>query len=156
MNINATIIGQLIFFAVFVWFCARYVWPPMMNAMQQRQKKIAEGLDAADRAAKELQLVQEQVAQQLEQAKVQAAAIMEQANRRAQQIEEEALHSARAKGQAELKKAQSEIEQSRLRLREELRGQVAALAIAGAQKILHAQVDAKAHSQMLDRLAAEL
>lgn len=156
MNINLTLIGQLVSFAVFVWFCAKFVWPPLMNAMEERQAKIVDGLNAADRAAKDLELAQDNAAQQLREAKQQAATIIEQANKRSIQIIEEAEMDARAKAEQILKAADAEVEQETVRAREELRLKVSELAIAGAEKILQSSVDAKKHNELLDKLAAEL
>ena len=156
MNINLTLIGQLVSFAVFVWFCAKFVWPPLMNAMEERQAKIVDGLNAADRAAKDLELAQDNAAQQLRKAKQQAATIIEQANKRSIQIIEEAEMDARAKAEQILKAADAEIGQETVRAREELRLKVSELAIAGAEKILQSSVDAKKHNELLDKLAAEL
>ena len=156
MNINLTLIGQLISFAVFVWFCAKFVWPPLMNAMEERQAKIVDGLNAADRAAKDLELAQDNAAQQLREAKQQAATIIEQANKRSIQIVEEAEGDARAKADQILKAADAEVEQEMVRAREELRLKVSELAVAGAEKILQSSVDAKKHNELLDKLAAEL
>lgn len=156
MNINLTLIGQLISFAFFVWFCAKFVWPPLMSAMDERQAKIADGLNAADRAAKDLELAQEKASVQLRKAKEQAAAIIEQANKRSAQIVEEAEADARVKAQQIMTSAEAEVEQQSVRAREELRQRVSELAIAGAEKILQSSVDAKKHSELLDKLAAEL
>lgn len=156
MNINLTLIGQLISFAVFVWFCAKFVWPPLMAAMDERQAKIAEGLNAADRAAKDLELAQDKAAGQLREAKEQAAVIVEQANKRSTQIVEEAENEARAKAEQIMKAAEAEVEQETVRAREALRQRVSELAVAGAEKILQSSVDAKKHSELLDKLATEL
>lgn len=156
MNINLTLIGQTIAFAIFVWFCVKYVWPPLSDAMRTRQKKIAEGLAAADRASRDLELAQEKAAQEMRKAKQEAAALIEQANKRANQIVEASKGEARAEGDRLIEQAKAEIQQERTRARDGLRAEIAALAIAGAEKILETSVDAKAHSEMLDKLAAEL
>ncbi|PPC77874.1 hypothetical protein WH50_13560 [Pokkaliibacter plantistimulans] len=156
MNLNATLIGQAIAFAVFVLFCMKYVWPPVTAALAERQKKIADGLDAADRAKRDLELAQASAADQLRSSKEQAAKIIEQANKRANQIVEEAKEQAMAEGQRLKAAAQAEIEQDVNRAKEALRGQVAVLALAGAEKILGASVDEKAHSELVSKLAAEL
>lgn len=156
MNMNATLIGQAIAFAVFIWFCMKYVWPPVMAAIAERQKKIAEGLNAADKAQRDLEKAHAQVAEELKAAKVQAASLIEQANKRANQMVEEAKGQAAAEGQRLLAQAREQIEQEMAGARDTLRGQVAALAVAGAEKILEAQVDAKAHAAMLDKLAQQL
>ena len=156
MNINATLIGQAIAFAVFVWFCMKFVWPPLTAALAERQKKIAEGLNAADKAQRDLESAHAQVAEELKAAKAQAAALIEQANKRANQMVEEAKAAAAAEGQRQIAQARAQIEQEIAAARDDLRTRVAALAVAGAEKILEAQVDAKAHAGMLDKLAAEL
>lgn len=156
MNFNATLIGQMVTFAVFVWFCMKFVWPPLVNAMAERQKQIADGLAAADRAGRDLELAQQKASQQLREAKEQAAVIIEAANKRANQIIDEAKDSARVEGERILAAASADVEQATVRAKEELRGQVAALAVAGAERILKATVDANAHKAMLDKLAAEL
>lgn len=156
MNINLTLIGQAIAFAVFVWFCVKYVWPPITAAMEARQKKIADGLSAADRASLDLELAQEKAAKQMQQAKEEAAVLIDQANKRAAQIVESSKDDARKEGEKLIEQAQAEIQQERVQAREALRTEVATLAIAGAEKILETSVDAKAHSEMLDKLAAQL
>ncbi|MBU2713574.1 F0F1 ATP synthase subunit B [Zooshikella harenae] len=156
MNLNATLIGQSLAFAIFVIFCMKYVWPPVMQALKQRQKKIADGLEAADRAKRDLELAQDKAGKQLREAKQQAADIIEQANKRSSQIIEEAKEQAKTEGERIKVAAQAEIEQEVNRAREALRAQVATLAIAGAEKILGVAVDEKAQSKLVDQLAAEL
>jgi len=143
-------------FVVFVWFCMKFIWPPLIHVLADRNKKIADGLSAADRASHDLELAQEKATAQLKEAKQQAAEIIDQAHRRANQLIDEAKDQAREEGDRLLKAAQSEIEQEFNRAREELRKQVASIAITGAEKVLAANVDAQAHSAMLDKLAAEL
>lgn len=156
MNINATIIGQAIAFFFFTWFCMKYVWPPVITALQERQKKIADGLDAADRASRDLELAKEKAIQSLREGKEQAAAIIEQANKRANQIVDEAKELAITEGTRLKDAAMAEIEQEKNRAREVLRAEVAKLAIAGAEKILGKAVDSKASAELVDKLAAEL
>lgn len=156
MNINATIIGQAIAFFFFVWFCMKYVWPPLTGALRERQKKIADGLDAADRASRDLELAKEKSAQALREGKEQAAAIIEQANKRANQIVDDAKEQAISEGVRLKEAAKAEIDQEVNRAKEALRAQVAALAVAGAEKILGQSVDAKASAELVDKLAAEL
>ena len=139
MNINMTLIGQTIAFAIFVWFCIKYVWPPISNALHERQKKIADGLDAASRATRDLELAQERAEQTLRESKEQASQILEQANKRSAQMIEEAREQARAEGERLMASAQ-----------------VSHLAILGAERVLEASVDEKAHRKLLDELAAEL
>ena len=156
MNINLTLLGQLISFVVFVWFCAKYVWPPVMAAMQERQKQIAEGLSAADRAQLDLELAQKNAAKKMREAKQEAASIIEQANKRATAIVDESKDQARVEGERIKEAAQAEIAQEVNRAKEQLRAQVGALALAGAEKILGASIDAKAHHELVDKLAADL
>lgn len=156
MNINATLLGQAISFAIFVYFCMKFVWPPLTKALADRQKKIADGLNAASKAQDDLKTAHEQVAQELKAAKEQTAQLLEQANRRAGQLVEEAKAQAQAESERVKAQAREQIEQESNRARDVLRAQVAALAIAGAEKILQAEVNAAAHAAMLNQLATEL
>ena len=156
MNINLTLIGQIIAFAVFVAFCMKFVWPPLINAMQERAKKIADGLDAANRAERDLELAQQKAGEKLRESKEKAAEIIEQANKRANQIIDEAKDAAREEGSRLAAAAQAEIEQEVNRAKEGLRQQVSALAVAGASKILAKSVDESVHNELLDQLANEL
>lgn len=156
MNMNATLIGQAIWFALFVIFCMKFVWPPISRALEERKQKIAEGLSAADRAERDLELAQEKATSNIKDAKNKASEIIEQANRRANQIVEEAKEQARTEGDRLIAKAQSEIDQEINRAREALRKEVAILALSGAEKVLAREVDQNAHKQLLDELAAEL
>lgn len=156
MNINATLIGQAIAFAIFVIFCAKYVWPPLLGAMNERAKKIADGLDAANRAERDLELAQQKATQTLHESKTQAAEIIEQANKRANQIIDDAKEAARGEGDRLIVAAQANIEQEVNRAKEGLRSKVAALAVSGAAKILGTSVDEAAHSELLNTLAEEL
>lgn len=156
MNLNATIFGQIIAFAFFVWFCMKYIWPPITGILEERQKKIADGLEAAERAQKDLSLAQQRVIKQLEETKQQAAAIIEQANKRATQLIEESKGHAREEGARLITRAKSEIEQEMFRAKEVLRAQVSAIAIAGAEKILERSIDKAANEDLLNKLAAEL
>ena len=156
MNINLTLIGQMITFVCFVVFCMKYVWPPIIAAMQERADKIADGLAAADRAGHDLELAQEKAIERLKEAKNEAASIVDAANKRGGQIVEEAKDAALVEAERVKVSAQAEIEQETNRAREQLRGQVAALSLAGAEKILGATIDHKAHAELVDKLAAEL
>lgn len=156
MNINATIIGQSIAFAFFVWFCMKYVWPPLIGALNERQKKIADGLAAADRASTDLEAAQNKAQDELRAAREQAKEIVDQANRRASVIVEEAKDDARKEGERLIVAARAEIEQEVNQAREKLRAQVATIAVAGAGKILGKQIDEAANSELVDQLAAEL
>lgn len=156
MTMNATLFGQAIWFFLFVLFCMKFVWPPLVRALEERKEKIAEGLSAADRAERDLELAQKKASENLREAKGKAAEIIEQANKRANQMLEEAKANARAEGERLVAKAQGEIEQEINQARDQLRKEVSALAVAGAEKVLKAEVNRDAHKQMLDQLAAEL
>ena len=156
MHINMTLIGQSITFLIFVWFCMKFVWPVIRNAMDARTQQIAEGLSAAERAHRDLELAKDKVSSQLKDAKVEAASIIEQANRRAAQIIDEAKDRARDEGDRIKASAQAEIAQESNRAREQLRAQVGALAVAGAARILGRAVDENAHRDIVDQLAQEL
>ena len=156
MNINQTLIWEMVSFAVFVWFCVKFVWPPLITAMKEREAKIAEGLDAASKAEKDLELAQEGAEKALTEAKEQASSIIEAANKRAVTIVEEAKADAVTESDRVRATAQSEIEQEANAAREALRANVSVLSIAGAQKILQKEIDESTHSALLDQLAAEL
>ncbi len=156
MDINLTIIGQSIAFAVFCWFCHRYVWPLFANVLEERKRTIADGLEAAAQGELKLETASRDSALQLEEAKSSAAGIIDQANRRASQIIDEAKQQAQVEAERIMVAAQAEIEQEANRAREELRSQVSVIAIAGAEKILAREVDRSANEEMLTQLAAEL
>jgi F-type H+-transporting ATPase subunit b len=156
VNINLTIIGQSLSFLFFVWFCMKYVWPVITSAMSEREKKIADGLAAADRASHDLELAQEKAVARLAEAKQEAAAIIDAANKRANQLVEEAKNAAREEGDRLKAAAQAEIQQEMNRAKEQLRGQVATLALVGAEKVLESTVDQQAHNAMLEKLASGL
>ncbi len=156
MDITLTIIGQSVAFFVFWWFCAKYVWPLFMNVMEERRQKIADGLEAAARAQKDLELAQAKSTDQLKEAKIEAAGIIELANKRGSQIVEEAKDQAKVEARRIITGAQAEIEQEVNRAKEALRAQVSAIAIAGAEKILEGAIDQAANEEMLNQLASEL
>lgn len=156
MSITLTLIGQSITFFLFVFFCMKVVWPALINIMQEREKRIADGLEAAERADKDLELAQKKVSEQLKEAKIQAASIVEQANKRATQIIEEAKTQAVVEADRIKTAANAEIDREVSQAREELRKKVAVLALSGAEKVLGKSVDAHAHSDMLNKLASEL
>jgi len=156
VNINATLIGQSLAFLIFVVFCMKFVWPPVIAALQERQKKIADGLDAANRAARDLELAQDKAGQQLREAKAQAAEIIEQAKKRGAQIVEEARDQARVEADRVKAQAQAEIEQEINSVKDALRAQVGSLAVGGAEKILGATIDQNAHAELVNKLAAEI
>ncbi len=156
MNINMTLIGQSITFAIFVWFCMKYVWPPVINALEARKKQIADGLAAADRGKHELELAAKRASETMHEAKLKAVEIIAQAEKRAIQVIEEAKNDAKSEGDRMIAAAKAEIEQESHRARESLRGEVAALVVAGAGKVLRREVDAKAHADLLEAIKNEL
>ncbi|CAM4117891.1 MULTISPECIES: F0F1 ATP synthase subunit B [Vibrio] len=156
MEMNATLLGQAISFAMFVWFCMKYVWPPIIEAIEERQKKIADGLSAAERAEKNLNLAQANASEQLKEAKRTATEIIDSANKRKAQIIDEAREDAQAERQKILAQAEAEVEADRSRARDELRKQVATLAIAGAEKILERSIDKDAQQDILENITAKL
>ena len=156
MNINLTLIGQSITFAVFVWFCMKFVWPPIMAALNERKQKIADGLAAAERGAHEQELAQKKATETMHEAKQQAQEIINQAQKRASEIVDEAKEGARAEAERIVTAANAEIEQEVNRAREQLRGQVASLAVAGASRVLKLEIDAAANEDLLKDLVASL
>ncbi|NOT17047.1 MAG: F0F1 ATP synthase subunit B [Sulfuriferula sp.] len=156
MNINATLIGQSITFFVFVWFCMKFVWPPIMNALDARKKMIADGLAAGERGKHELELASKRAGENLHEAKQKAGEIIAQADKRAAQLIEEAKAAAKAEGDRMIASAQASVAQETVRAKEALRGQVADLAVAGAEKILRREIDAKAHADLLVAIQNEL
>jgi len=156
VNINLTLIGQSVTFLVFVWFCKAFVWTAIRNAMDEREKRMADGLEAADRADRDLELAQEEATKRLREAKEEAASIIDAANKRASQIVDEAKDAAREEGERLKAAAQAEIEQEINRAKEVLRTQVAGLAIAGAEQVLQASVDQSSHKELVEKLAAGL
>lgn len=156
MDINFTLIIQMLVFAVFVWFTMKFVWPPLAKAMEERQNKIADGLAAAERGRKELELAQFRVKDELKHAKAQAADIIEKATRRATQLIEEAKEDAKQEAQRQSKLAHEKLQQEINQARDSLRKQVAELAVAGAEVILKRNIDEKANNQLLDSLIEEI
>lgn len=156
MNINITLFGQMVTFAIFVLFCMKFVWPPIVQAMADRQKQIEDGLAQADRAGRDLELAQEKAAEYLRNAKAEAASIIDASNKRSLQIVDEAKNQAREEANRIVTAAQAEIDREFNRAKEELRSKLAQLSVVGAEKILQASVDQKTHSDMLNKLAAQL
>lgn len=156
MDINATLFGQSIAFIFFVWFCMKKVWPPLLAAIEERQAKIEEGLAASDQAEKDLQLARDKATAQLSEAKAQAAEIIDQAKKRATQLVDEETKRGHEEREKIIAQGQTEIEAERNRAKEDLRKQVASLAVTGAEKILAREIDAATHSDILDKLVAEL
>ena len=156
MNFNYTLIGQTITFAFFIWFCMKFVWPPIMNALHERRTKIANGLAAAEKGQHEEALAKQRAVDTLKEAKDQAGEIIRQAEKRASEIIDQAKNDAKAEGARLVHAAQAEIEQNVTRAREELRGQVVSLAVAGASKVLKKEIDEKTNESLLKDLAAQL
>lgn len=156
MNINFTLFSQAMAFAIFIWFTVRFVWPPLMRAIENRQKTIADGLAAGERGKHELELASQRSADVVRDAKQRSSDIIAQAEKRAAEIIDEAKGAAKEEGNRILIGAKAEVEQEVFRAREALRQQVADLALAGASKILRREVDAKAHADLLASIKAEL
>jgi len=156
MNFNATLIGQSITFFVFVWFCMKYVWPPIMQALENRKKQIADGLAAGERGKHEQELAQKRAAEVLVEAKRQAQEIIAKAEKRAAEIVDEAKNDAKTEGERILTAARAEIGQEVNRAKEGLRAQVVSIAIAGAGKVLEREIDANTHNDLLNKLAAQI
>jgi F-type H+-transporting ATPase subunit b len=156
MNINLTLFAQALTFAAFIWFTARFVWPPMMRAIESRQKVIAEGLAAAEKGRRELELSSQHAEETLREARSRAQEIVAHGDQRAVQIIEEAKQAAKAEADRLVAAAKAEIEQEISRAREQLREQVAAIAVAGAERILRREVNPQVHGDLLTRLKQEL
>jgi F-type H+-transporting ATPase subunit b len=156
MNFNATLIGQTITFIVFVWFCMKYIWPPLMAALEERNARISEGLAAAQRGQQDLENAQAKVSDSLKDAKQQAQEIINQAQKRANEIVDEAKGSAREEADKIKVAASADIDQQVTAAREQLRKEVSVIALAGAEQILKREVDAKVHAEVLDELVAQI
>lgn len=156
MNINLTLFAQLISFAVFVWFTMRFIWPPLVEAMQERKAKIADGLAAAERGQQSQALAEQEIEELLQQARQQASEIKSNAEKEATRIVDQAKHKGREEGARQLAVAQEEIAQAAHKARETLRAKVAELAVLGAEKILRKEVDAKAHNTILNAVAQQI
>lgn len=156
MNVNATFLGQAIAFAILIWFSWRFVWPPLMNAIEERQKKIADGLAAADRARRELAEADARVADEIRRARAEANAITERAQKQASEIVDKARDDAGAEAARIRAQAEAEIANLSFKAREVLRQQVATLAVKGAERILAREIDAARHRDLLDALAREI
>jgi F-type H+-transporting ATPase subunit b len=156
MNINLTLLSQVAAFALFIWFTARFVWPPLMRAIELRQKQIADGLAAGERGKQELEQAARRTEEILREARQKAQEVLAQTDKRAAEIIEEAKAAAKAQGEQLVAGAKAEINQELFRAKESLRTQVAALAVAGAEKILRREVDAKTHADLLRVLEGEL
>jgi F-type H+-transporting ATPase subunit b len=156
MNINATLLAQTIMFALFVWFCMKFIWNPIMAALEERKKQIADGLADAERAKLDLELAAKRSAEILREAKEQVSEILANGEKRASEIVEAAKEQAKAEGDRIISGAKAEIDQEVFRAKEQLRTQVSSIALAGASKILGREIDAKAHNDLLDKLVSEI
>lgn len=156
MNLNATLLGQTISFLLFVWFCKKFVWPMMMGPIAERQKKIADGLAAAEKGQQAEELAKKEAEKMVSSAKTQAAEIVANAEKRGSAVEAEAKDKAKAEGERIVTAAKAEVDQETNRARETLRQQVSTLAVAGASKIINKEIDDKSHDGLLEDLIAEL
>jgi F-type H+-transporting ATPase subunit b len=156
MSITLTLFAQALTFAAFIWFTMRFVWPFMLRAIEARQKTIADGLAAGEQGRRTLEISTRQAEEAIKEARERAAEVIAQAERRAAQLIEEAKSAAKAEAGREKAAAKAEIEQEAARAREALRDQVAALAVAGAERILRREVDARAHAELLDGIKRQL
>ena len=156
MNFNATLIGQLVTFAIFVWFTMKYVWPLLLSQMEEREARIADGLAAAEQGQKDFAEAQEKSTAEIDKGKEQAATIISQAQKRGDEIVEEAKETAKTEAARIKESALSEIEQEKEKARQDLRNQVATLAIAGAEQILMKEVDHAAHNDVLQKISQQL
>jgi F-type H+-transporting ATPase subunit b len=156
MNINATLIGQTIAFFIFVWFCMKYVWPPLMAAMEERKSQIAEGLAASERGKKEHELAEKRATEVLKEARAEASDIINLANVRAGEMVEEAKAKAADEAAKVKKGAEAEIEQEVASAREALRGQVSVLAITAAEQIIKSEIDASKHKGIINDISSKL
>jgi len=156
MNINATLFGQTITFFLFIWFCKKFVWPPMVGAMQERQKKIADGLAAAEQGQQAQELAEKEAAKLIGDAKSQAAEIIASAEKRGNNAIEEAKEAAVSEKDRILASAETEVQQSLFSAREALRGQVSSIAVAAASKIVDKEIDETAHAGLINDLVKQL
>ena len=156
MSFNLTLIAQAVAFALFIWFTIKFVWPPLLRAIEARQKQIADGLAAGEQGRQSLEVSKKKSDEAIADARSRAAEIIAQAEKRDAQMVEAAKVAAKAEGDREKAAAKAEIQQEAARAREQLRDQVAMLAIAGAEKILRREVDAKAHAELLDGIKKQL
>lgn len=154
MDFNATIIGQFVVFTILIWFTMKYVWPPIINAMHDREKKIAAGLEAAERSKRELEIAEHKALGIIREAKQQASQIIEQANLHSAQLVEEAKVHAKQESQRIVELAQGEIDREVMQAKEALKAQLATLAVTGAEKIIQRKIDPSIHHELLNDLAA--
>lgn len=154
MSINATLLGQMIVFGIFVWFTMKFIWPPLMDAMRERQKRISDGLAAADRGARELEEATDKAEATLKEAREQAQEVLANAQKQANENVERSRDEARAEGERLKQAARDEIDQAVAHAKDELRREVGSLAVVGAERILKREIDAKAHNDIIDDLVA--
>ena len=156
MSINLTLFGQTIAFVVFVWFCMKFIWPPITSALDERKKKIADGLAEAERGLKQQELAEKNAEKKLHEAKQQASDILSQAQKRANEIVDDAKSVAIEEGNRIKEAAHAEVEKEVNRAKEQLRTQVSTIAVAGAERILKKEIDAVSHQEILNELAAQI
>ena len=156
MNLNATILAQMLIFAIVIWVAMKFLWPEITGSIQERTRRIAEGLAAAERGQKDLAAAESRVEQLVRDARARALGIEQQAQTRANEIVETAKQTAQSEGARLIESARAQVALDAQKAREELRGQVAALAVSGAARILEREIDPRAHAQLLDKLAAGL
>jgi F-type H+-transporting ATPase subunit b len=156
MNINLTLLGQTITFIVFVWFCMKFIWPPLTRVLEARKQTIADGLAAAEKGRHELELAEKRALEVIKKAKADAAEVIAAAEKRAAHIADEAKTQAKVETDRIVHAARAEIDQEIARAREHLRATVAKLAVAGAAKVLEKEIDEKAHTRLLEAVVKEL
>ena len=156
MNLNLTLVGQAIAFAFFVWFCMKFVWPPLIGALRERQDTIAKGLADAEKSSQKREEAEAEIADMVQDANAQAAEIVAQAQKRANEIVDESRTTARTEGERLITAAKADIDQEVLGARESLRQQVGSIAVEGARKILGAEVNADVHGRVIDDLARQI
>ncbi|OGT98388.1 MAG: F0F1 ATP synthase subunit B [Gammaproteobacteria bacterium RIFOXYB2_FULL_38_6] len=156
MNINATLLGQMITFAIFIWFSVKFVWPLLHKALDERRKKIADGLEAAERGQRDLELSQHKIKDQLYEARTQAAHIIEQANQRGNRLIEDAKTKAQTEGEHLITIAKNEITQEYAETKDKLRDQMATLAVACAEKVLQEKIDVAINTKLIDQVIQEI
>jgi len=156
MDINATLLGKMITFAIFIWFTLKFVWPPLMKSLQERQKRIADGLAAADKSQQDLEIAQQTVKKQLQEAKIEASHFIEQANQRANHMVEEAKEKAHVEGERLISLAKEEINQEMRTAKQQLTKEVSHLVVAVAERVLSQKIDAKIDEHLINELIGEI
>ncbi len=156
MNLNATLLGQTIAMVIFVWFCMKFIWPPIIKALDTRRRTIADGLAAAEQGQEKLAQAQAEADQMVAEARKQAGGILDQANQRATQLVESGKQEGQAQRERQVEAAVGDIEQETNRAREALSAQVSGLVVAGAEQLLGREVDEKTHADLLEKLIAEI